>query len=406
MSFLKTALRHGGAALVGGNAVQALAAFAVNLVLVRVLTPDDFGRFAVVLAGAGLILTLVALRINVLIVRRCESELNSQSVSLYFSVACVETALAALATLGWLYAAGHFDAPAVALVLAAALNHWLGSVRAFTERQMVFGRLARAETAAALLAHGLCLGLAMSGAGAAALYAREAAAALLGMAALRMAGGRLLFPFRLPSLAQWRAIMREAAGVWIDGAAEGGFPRLVTLSVAAFGGEAVTGYLFQAQRLAVVPQQFLGPLIHRLSANWFRIMRDQQPGGAGRARFGAYGVLAPVLAAGAVLAVVMGEPVIVFIYGSAWKPVADCLAWMAGVAACACLYDLARIYCLSHHRHGALIVGRVVQYAAFAAGLVPAWMGALPVAESAALGLSLSSILPFIFVELALARRG
>ena len=40
-----------GAVLVSGQITQALLAFGVNLVLVRFISPTDFGRFAIILAS-------------------------------------------------------------------------------------------------------------------------------------------------------------------------------------------------------------------------------------------------------------------------------------------------------------------------------------------------------------------
>ncbi|NQV57118.1 MAG: hypothetical protein HQ503_14755, partial [Rhodospirillales bacterium] len=60
-------LKIGGSYLVFGQAVQAFVAFAANLVLVRFIMPEGFGRFALVLAGASIVLSLISLRLNILI---------------------------------------------------------------------------------------------------------------------------------------------------------------------------------------------------------------------------------------------------------------------------------------------------------------------------------------------------
>jgi len=51
----KEELAIGCAFLVGGQILQAIVGFAVNLVLVRHLAPEEFGRSAIILAGAALI---------------------------------------------------------------------------------------------------------------------------------------------------------------------------------------------------------------------------------------------------------------------------------------------------------------------------------------------------------------
>ncbi|MBI3445979.1 MAG: hypothetical protein HY055_11620 [Magnetospirillum sp.] len=58
-------LIRSGAFLTGGAVIQALAGFAAQIILMRLLLPEDFGHFALVLAGCGLVQMLLSLRLNV-----------------------------------------------------------------------------------------------------------------------------------------------------------------------------------------------------------------------------------------------------------------------------------------------------------------------------------------------------
>ena len=99
-------LSKGGAALISGQAIQALVAFVTNLVLVRHILPDGFGHFALVLAGASLLLSLISLRVNVLIIRLGEREYTEDVKDLYFSAISMETVIAFVIVLVWLMATG------------------------------------------------------------------------------------------------------------------------------------------------------------------------------------------------------------------------------------------------------------------------------------------------------------
>ena len=55
-------VKAGATTLLVGQVVQVIIAFAANLVLVRYIAPEGFGRFAITLATASLIVSLLSVR--------------------------------------------------------------------------------------------------------------------------------------------------------------------------------------------------------------------------------------------------------------------------------------------------------------------------------------------------------
>ena len=387
-------LRKGGAALVSGQALQALVAFATNLVLVRYILPEGFGHFALVLAGASLFLSLISLRVNVLIIRLGDQEYTEDIKDLYFSAFSMETAVAFAIVLAWLMATGTAGLWEILLVLALGFRHWVEQNRTFYERTMPYQKLAFVETLVAISAHAVAVALVVSGVGWVALYIREIVLTILSFAALSFVGGITLRRFRFLTIAEWKALFREARGVWLDSALEGSFHRLTILIAGFVGSEVVAGLIFQALRLAVVPHQFLAPIVIRLVGNWFGRAEEQALRDWGRDKV--LLMLFPPLIVIALLAIAFADPVVPFLFGENWTGVIDLFRAMAGIVVFISAFEVLRSYCLSVRRTGVLIAGRAFQYAGMALPLVIALNGWLEGALALALGLSIAYTLAFV----------
>lgn len=389
---------HGGLFLLSGTVVQALAAFGSNLVLARALAPEAFGRFAVVQAAAGLVLSVFSVRINILLNRTPDSQMTPERHDLLYSAMAIEALVAAISVLGWLLWSGTAGGWDLALAGSVVLGHWLNFDRGLIERRMLFGRVAAMETAANVSGHGLAVILVLAGAGAMALYVRELFA-LLALAAILKAMGGL--SHRLPrwvSLAEWRGLLAETRGIWLDSMLEGSFQRLTVLTANAIGGQHGAGLLFQAQRLAVVPHQFLHPLCSRVMGTWFGQTEDESQ--RVRARRMLVMVLLPVLALAAVLDVTLADPVVPWLFGAQWAPAAPLLVLLAGVVVFLPLFELLRAYAVATRRVRFLLMARLAQYGGFALPLIPlAWGGA----DLADMGVALSLAFTLAFAVLALA---
>jgi len=393
-------LKVGGAILVIGNAVQALVAFAVNLVLVRYIVPEEFGRFAVILAGASVVFWVMSLRVNVLIIRLGDADYDERARDLYFSAITIEALAATLIILAWLAATGGLGLWETVLVAAVGVRHWTDLNKTFYERAMAYRKLALVETGAALGGHLTALALTLLGAGWVVLFIREAVISLLGVGGLAAVGGLTVRPVRLLTVADWRHLFREARGVWLDSVLEGSFQRWTILLAGWLDGDAAAGLFFQAQRLAVVPQQLLAPVVNRIMVNWFG--RTENPLERVRGRNRLLRTIAAPLALAGILTALFADPVVPWLFGERWAGAADLFAAMCGMVAFFSLFETLKSYCLATRQAAKVLAGRVVQYAGL---LVPAaagfagWLGA---GVSLAIGLSTAYVLAFLFVLLLL----
>lgn len=391
---------RGGAYLLSGTAVQAVVAFAANLVLARALQPSDFGRFAVVQALAGLVLAVISLRVNVLINRTPEGAMTDERRGLLMSVIALETIAAALIILGLVTMGGSVEPWDYALVASILLGHWLGFERSMIERLQQFRRVAVIETTAQVGGHILAVGLVLAGIGPAALYLRELFGALAMAAMLRMVGERSVVHFHFPTLAQWRQVFGAARGVWLDSMLENCFQRLTVLVAGAIGGQSGAGLLFQAQRLAIVPQQVFQSVFARSMGVWF-CQTDNHNARVRLRRQVARWVIPLLLLAG-VADVALADPVVPWLFGEQWRPVVPILVWLAGVVIFLPLFELLRVDAISTRRIRLLLLARVGQYVAFSLPLLPFLWREVELTQLGA-ALSLSFIAAFGILALALA---
>ena len=346
--------------LVSGQAAQAFIAFGVNLLLVRYLTPEDFGRFALALAGVALVYTLLSLQINVLVIRVSESRFEEVVKDRYFNALLIETAVAGAVAICWLVVTNSLEPWSAGLVVAVGLRHWAHTNVSFFDRSMPYRKLAFAETASAMASHLLALALIVLGGSGVVLFIREYVLTLVTLAGLWMVGGITLRIPRLITVHEWRVVFHEARGVWLDCVLENSFQRLVILLVGLLAGDRLVGFFFQAQRLAMVPNQFLAPILIRVAANWFGRTEDATTRRVGRNRI--LLVVAGPLACLGVLCVVFADPIIPWLFGSTWASSALLLAAMSGLVVFLSLFEVLKVYCWSTERMGPLLKGRIIQY--------------------------------------------
>lgn len=393
----------GSAVMIGGQAVQVAVAFAANLILVQYLSPAEFGRFALVLASASLILSVVSIRINTLVFRASDDALDESTKQRYFTVIAIETVLAAAIGLVWTALAGISEGWATALVIAVCARHWLDQNKSFFERRMPYVRLGLFETGVSILMHVASVVMVLSGVGAATLYWREIIGVALSFVGLGLLGGVSLFRFRLPDTADWRRILGEIRGVWIDSALDGAYQRVVIQCAGLIGGDRAAGYFFQAQRLAFLPQQLLAPFAIRIVSNWFG--RLEHPAPRIEARGKVLGVLALPLFGAALGAYFFADPIVPMIFGQAWAPAAGILAALSGFILFSCLFEVLRAYCAITRHLRILLLGRIAQYLATITVVAWAIAGGGLDAVKLAFGVSAGFAAAFLFVLIALTRK-
>ncbi len=389
-------LKIGAGFLVFSQGFQAVFAFAVNLVLVRYIFPDEFGRFAIILAGASVVYAVLSPRINILIIRKSEADLNEATRDIYFSALTFETLIATLVIILWLAVTGSLGLWEPVLILAIGMRHWTGINKAFFEREMPYRRLAVIEAGADMAGHLAALGLVLLGAGWVVLFVRELIISVLGLFGLWKIGGLTLRRIKPISLSDVRMLFRETRGGWLDGVLEGSFQRLTILLAGFIGGEATAGYFFQAHRLAIVPHQLLSPIINRILAVWFGRTEDRWQRRDGRNRMLRF-LVAPLLFAG-ILTVLFADPVVPWLFGETWARVADIVVALSGMIVFFSLFETLKSYCLTARPARKILVGRVVQYVGLLVPVAAWFAGWMPADISLAVGLSAAYLLAFIVV--------
>ena len=386
-------LRTGGALLVSGQALQALAAFGVNLVLVRFLMPEDFGRFALILAGASLTYGAVSLRINVLVIRSSEARFDQMARERYFTALFLETVIATFIVVAWLAVFTSATVLEIGLVLAIGVRNWTEHNKAFYERSMPYKRLAALETGVAISAHIVALFLVINIGGVAVLILREIFLTAAGLAGLWMIGGLTMMKVRWLSWAEFKQIFQEAKGIWLDGVLEGSFQQLTIILAGLLGGERIAGLFFQAQRLAVVPHQILAPIAGRIAPNWLGRTEDPKRRIAGRDRL-LLGLSVPLLVVG-MATVLFADPIVPWLFGAKWANSAPLLAAMAGMVVFLSLFEILKTYCWTTQQVPILLRGRLAQYAGLIGMMAFSLPGWLQTDMALAAGLSVSYISAF-----------
>lgn len=392
----------GGLILTSGAIVQAALGFVAQVALMRLLVPEDFGRFAIVLAACSLVQTVLSLRLNVLIIRLPESDLTPDRRRQLQAALVWETLCATVVTLAWLTWNDLISSYTLILVASLAIAQWTNQSSAFFERAMNYPRLILAETGAQLGGHVLAVAIALAGGGAFALYMREAAAAAIRLVVLASQGVIDAPVFRWPEWKPVRRLISDTKGFWTEGVLEGGLARIVVLATGTLAGFHGTGMFAQSQRLATIPHQFAGPVATRLAINVFS--RTREPAMRRQLLACACLVVLGAMSLAALVAALTADPLVPLLFGPHWRPAIPLLQAMTGVIAFMTAFELLRAYCFAVGRQRLVVLGRLVQYGVFGSFVIAA-VGESNPAATLAWGLSAAYAAGFMTIGATLAAR-
>lgn len=394
----KYALIKQGAALTVGTLVQALTGLIAQITLMRLLLPEDFGQFVVVLAGCSLVQTILSLRLNVLIIRLSTNAESNDQARLYQAALIWETVIAALLALIWLWASDLISGPSLILLASLTVGQWVNQIVAFYERGMNYGRITIVETGSQLAGHAIALIIVLSGLGAIGLYLREFASILFKLIAYGAIGALPRPVWVWPRLDACRQIWREARGVWAEGILEGVFARLIILTAGAMIGLHGAGLFAQSHRLAMLPHQFLAPVISRMSANLFNRTSDLR-----RRRYLAWRLGLATIALmlpGIAITWFWAVDIVPWLFGEKWREAGSVLRAMIGVMLFLSLFDLLRSFCYAHKWVRPVLWARATQILVFA---IPALFIFTPQVETLAWILSVTFAAAFtVFATLTM----
>lgn len=379
--------------LVGGTGIQALVGFGANLVLVRLLLPEEFGQFAVVQANVALASTFINFKVDDLVFRLSESDLDRVQMGLFGSALVVESLGITVAALVVLATLNLLSVGALLLLGATVSASWLSVETRLYERRFKYRNLSVIETVSHAVGHVAAVGGALLGWGAIVLYLREPvrrAGKVVGLAAV---GGLQRIPIRKPSFDGWKQLYEQVRGFWADGFLAQGFERAVILVVAGLTGHRVTGYFFQARRLAVVPHQLLQPVTFRMAFNIFSRLESPEERQRVLDRGLATGCL--LLTLGGAVSYLLADPVIPWLFGETWAPVVPLFRGMAGVLVGLTLFTTLQAYHMALGQMSHFVkIGRTAQYGAFALAAGAGTVNFVAAQDALAYGLSASFLVP------------
>ncbi|MGJ3247560.1 MAG: oligosaccharide flippase family protein [Elainellaceae cyanobacterium] len=355
--------RH-AAWMMSGAVFQAATAFLANLVLVRILLPEDFGRFAIVMANIGLAQSIISIPIGTVVLRTPKDELKDK-LSLYAAANVVQNLVGLIAASTILYLINKLDIKASLLLVSSLSTNWISMQINLYERNFRYKNLSLLETIAHSSGHIFAVIGALLGIGSIVLYARELVrqgSLILGLKYIR---GIQPIPLRWLKLRDWQELFKQVRAFWLDGFLESSFGRLVILTVGIFSGETGAGYFFQAQRLAILPHQFLQPFSQRMAINYFshRNPADGQKSFLIKSLKVIFGFLTL-----AIVLMALGIPLLVpMIFGEVWRPVVAIFFSMNGYILSATLFNLLKSYFIAKGKmHILMLLGRSGQYFGFA----------------------------------------
>ena len=245
--------------------------------------------------------------------------------------------------------------------------------------------------------------VALAGAGVAALYFREALLTLTMFASLSFVGGITWRRFRWLSRVEWVSVIREGRGIWLDSVLEGSYQRIAILLAGLVGGDRGAGFFFQAQRLAILPNQLLSPLVSRLAVNLFG--PENNPDSRKRLRNRQLMILAPILLIATAATILFAVPVVTWVFGETWIKSGELLIAFAGVILFTSLFEYLKSYCFVTQSMRTLFMGRVAQYLMLGALPVLVGIGLVEDKTTAlAIGISLGCAAAFLVVMSVLLR--
>ena len=397
---ISDSLKNGASFLLSGQIIQVFVSFGSNLILVRYLFPEDFGRFAMILAVAIIVLSIFSLNIRTMIIRTSSNLYSDSLKDVYFSVILYETIFSFIVLLSWLTVFETLDGWEISLVIALSIRHWLNSNVSFFERQMPYRELALVETLSVVFGHSCALLMIFNGFGRETLFIREVTLTLLGGLGLLFVNGitlRKLVPFwKIP----WVNIFSQSRGLWLDTILESSFNRIVIISIYLLGGERAAGFFFQAQRLAGVPLQIFSPIFTRIAAVWFGRAEERWERKRGRNKL-LYLSAVPLIFCG-IVCFLIADDVVPFLFGENWLRSGQLLSLMAGVVVFHSLFEILKAYCWQTRQMRWLLIGRVSQYIGYGLPMILVVQGILSGEVALALGQSFAFFLSFMTVLLLL----
>ena len=323
----------GSAVTLGAQGVKVVVQFATIVVLARLLSPADFGLFAIVAAFLTIFELFKDLGLSSATVQRRHIT-HRQVSTLFWMNVLLGTAIAGLFAFAASAIAKVYGEPVLAeLAPVAALTLVLTGVAAqhlaVLRRQMRFSALAGVQTGAEIVAMAAALGAAMSGYGIWSLVIQRLAwSAVIAVGAWVATGWRPGLPGRFADVRGLVAFGGNVTAAMVLGRCAGSVDKIL---IGWYWGAVPLGLFERAQKLINMPIQNVNMPLSAVALPMLSRLADR-PDRYRRAYIAIVERVALAVAPAAGLIVAAAAPLVDLILGPQWGDMAPVLAWL-GVSA-------------------------------------------------------------------------
>lgn len=383
--------------MVTGRGIQMVVSILANLALVRLLTPADFGHFAIVAADVGVVGSIVNFHLEDVLLRAPHEDLAPERVAMFGTALVLEVILISVGSVVVLGVFRLLDTAALVLVISSAANSWVSAQSALYERKFEYRHLSVIQTLGRVLAQLAAVGGAILGLGALVLYLRSLAQVVLVGLGLAILGELRWLPIRMLPRRARRLLWTRVRGFWGDGLLEQSFDRLVIIAAGFVAGQTVTGLFYEARFLARAPQTLLMPAAFRIRMN--QLAHHTADSERVRIVLRSLVLTAIPLVGAALVAGWLADPLIPTLLGSGWRRTVPLFMAMLGLVPGLTLMDTIKAYFMAEGKMRPFIrIGRAGQYMGITViTAVSLWLGIDP-ARSLAFGLSAAYLIPVMLI--------
>lgn len=386
--------------LFSSNVVQITIGFAINLALVRLISPVEFGQFAIISANVSLICMVVNFRLGDVIIRTPTDDLTPELLGSLASAALIQSVVAGTLSVIALVATSNLSLPSVVLMLSFILGNWVSMQVQIQIKRFHHKNVAIMESVSHAGSHVMTLVIAVAGFPASALFFQNATRLLINIAMLHRNKAWTAARPRALSKADVSALNFRLRGLWVDGLLEQAMERVILLFVGAAAGTSGAGYFYQARRLALIPGQLFDPIASRFAYAYFanRVAESERLTVLRRSFALAFVALLTTVAA-----VFAFAPTLVpLVYGRTWQPAVPILFGLSGMVVGATLMGLLKSHFYATFQISQLItLGRVP----FALTFLVAAMSLMATGQANAFALSVAVSGAYCISILLLATR-
>ncbi len=352
--------------MISSGAFQAVVAFVSNLILVRHISPSQFGIFAIILSNATLLSAFSNLRIGDLILRSKENELKSE-LSSYYAYTILQSIIILVGGLILLKIVGQLNFEALIILVAVTFAPFIQINMVQYERNLKYVSIAKIESTSVLLSHFMAVIGVLCGLGAIVLYLRVFLQSFFVAIGLYINKAWAKFPKLYFSSDSIFKIFKNSKWIWLDNNLEQGLDKLIIIFSNSIAGSASVGMFFQAKRLSVTPHQLLQPFTTRVLLNY--LSKEDAKGKINLLnRILKFEIIA--LGIASVFINYFGLELISFLFGPNWIPVYDILVALLGIVFFLSIFNSFKAYYISEKNtklftfYGRipLVIGIIVSY--------------------------------------------